>query len=42
MGTPIGTPIKGVSMKEILTLVAIIGIWVLIQTVILPKMGIAT
>jgi len=29
-------------MKEILTLVAIIGIWVLIQTVILPKMGIAT
>jgi len=29
-------------MKEILTLVAFIGIWVLIQAVILPKMGIAT
>jgi hypothetical protein len=29
-------------MKEILTFVAIIGIWVLIQAVILPKLGIAT
>ncbi len=29
-------------MKTFLALVAFIGIWILMQTVILPKMGIST
>jgi hypothetical protein len=29
-------------MKEILTLLAVVGIWVLLQAYILPKMGIST
>jgi hypothetical protein len=29
-------------MKEILTLLVVIGIWVLLQAYILPKLGIST
>jgi len=29
-------------MKEILILAAVIGVWILIQTYILPKLGIST
>ena len=29
-------------MKEILTLLAVVGIWVLLQAYILPKLGIST
>jgi len=29
-------------MKEILTLLAVVGVWILIQTYILPKLGIST
>ncbi len=29
-------------MKEILILLAVVGIWVLLQAYILPKMGIST
>jgi len=33
---------KGIEMKEILTLLAVVGVWILIQTYILPKLGIST
>ena len=29
-------------MKEIITLLIVVGIWVLLQTYILPKLGIST
>jgi hypothetical protein len=29
-------------MKEILTLLAVVGVWVLLQAYILPKLGIST
>ena len=29
-------------MKEILILLVVIGVWILLQAVILPKMGIST
>jgi len=29
-------------MKEILTLLAVVGVWILLQTYILPKLGIST
>ncbi len=29
-------------MKEILILLAVVGVWILLQSVILPKMGIST
>jgi hypothetical protein len=29
-------------MKEILTLLAVVGVWILIQAYILPKLGIST
>jgi hypothetical protein len=29
-------------MKEILTLVAIVGVWIFLQAYILPKLGIST
>ena len=34
--------LKGDTMKEILILVAVVGIWVLLQAYILPKFGIST
>jgi hypothetical protein len=33
---------KGIGMKEILTLLAVVGVWILLQTYILPKLGIST
>lgn len=33
---------KGLIMKEILTLLAVVGVWVLLQTYILPKLGVST
>jgi hypothetical protein len=33
---------KGIEMKEILTLLAVVGVWILIQAYILPKLGIST
>jgi hypothetical protein len=33
---------KGEVMKEYLILLAVIGVWVLLQRVILPKMGVPT
>jgi hypothetical protein len=33
---------KGEAMKEYLILLAVIGVWVLLQRVVLPKMGIPT
>jgi hypothetical protein len=33
---------KGQHMKEILTLLAVVGVWVLLQAYILPKLGIST
>ena len=33
---------KGIEMKEILTLLAVVGVWVLLQAYILPKLGIST
>jgi len=33
---------KGGEMKEILTLLAVVGVWVLLQAYILPKLGIST
>lgn len=33
---------KGLKMKEILTLLAVVGVWVLLQAYILPKLGIST
>ncbi|VTR70010.1 conserved hypothetical protein [Desulfosarcina cetonica] len=33
---------KGRPMKEILILMAILGVWILLQAYILPKMGIDT
>jgi hypothetical protein len=29
-------------MKEIVTLLAVVGVWVLVQAYILPKLGIST
>jgi len=29
-------------MKELLIMLAVVGIWILLQTYILPKMGIST
>lgn len=29
-------------MKEIITLVIVVGVWILLQTYILPKLGIST
>lgn len=33
---------KGIGMKEILTLLAVVGVWILLQAYILPKLGIST
>jgi hypothetical protein len=33
---------KGKKMKEILILLAVVGVWILLQTYILPKLGIST
>jgi flagellar biosynthesis regulator FlaF len=33
---------KGEAMKEYLILMAVIGVWILLQRVILPRMGIRT
>lgn len=33
---------KGEKMKEILILLAVVGVWILLQTYILPKLGIST
>jgi len=33
---------KGKKMKEILILLAVVGVWILLQAYILPKMGIST
>lgn len=33
---------KGVTMKEILILLAVVGVWILLQAYILPKLGIST
>lgn len=33
---------KGKKMKEILILVAVVGVWILLQAYILPKLGIST
>lgn len=33
---------KGTAMKEILILLAVVGVWVLLQAYVLPKMGIST
>lgn len=29
-------------MKEILTLLAVVGVWILLQAYILPKLGVST
>jgi len=33
---------KGIQMKEILTLLAVVGVWILLQAYILPKLGVST
>jgi hypothetical protein len=33
---------KGETMKEVLILLAVVGVWILLQAYILPKLGIAT
>lgn len=33
---------KGAKMKELLTLLAVVGVWILLQAVILPRLGIST
>ena len=33
---------KGVKMKEILTLLGVVGVWILLQAYILPKLGVST
>jgi hypothetical protein len=33
---------KGSTMLEILTLLAVAGIWILLQAYILPKLGVST
>ena len=33
---------KGKKMKEILILLAVVGVWILLQTYILQKLGIST
>ena len=33
---------KGEKLKEILILLAVVGVWILLQAYILPKMGIST
>ena len=33
---------KGIKMKEILILLAVVGVWVLLQAYILPKLGVST
>ena len=36
------THMKGAAMKDILILLAVVGVWVLLQAYILPKLGIST
>lgn len=33
---------KGEKMKEILILLAVVGVWILLQAYILPKLGVST
>ena len=33
---------KGTGMKEILTLLVVVGVWILLQAYVLPKLGIST
>jgi hypothetical protein len=33
---------KGAAMLEIATLLAIVGVWILLQAYILPKLGVST
>jgi hypothetical protein len=33
---------KGEKLKEILILLAVVGVWILLQAYILPKLGIST
>lgn len=33
---------KGVKMKEIMIFLAVVGVWILIQAYILPKLGVST
>lgn len=33
---------KGAAMKDILILLAVVGVWVLLQAYVLPKLGIST
>ncbi len=33
---------KGAVMKEILMLLAVVGVWILLQAYILPKLGVST
>ncbi len=33
---------KGKKMKEILILLGVVGVWILLQAYILPKLGIST
>lgn len=33
---------KGAAMKDILILLAVLGVWVLLQAYVLPKLGIST
>ena len=33
---------KGKKMKEVLILLAVVGVWILLQAYILPKLGIST
>ena len=39
--TPTNTYERG-KMKEILILLAVVGVWILLQAYILPKLGIST
>ena len=36
------THMKGEKMKEILMLLGVVGVWILLQTYILPKLGVST
>ena len=33
---------KGAAMKDILIMLAVVGVWVLLQAYVLPKLGIST
>ena len=33
---------KGKKMKEILIVLAVVGVWILLQAYILPKLGVST